>query len=315
MYAQILQIRLSDQRSHSVGHAADTELQAGAVGDLLHDQFRHRLIHFRGSSASAQFSDGRVISLHDVVHLGDMNALLKSSEAAGHVLVDLHDNLLGAFADCHHMGCAGSEVEISVLIHGRHLHHSHTAGSNIVPIVPGQLRIPDRAVVCASPVYQLALDAAHMPGIPAEVLSRVLPLKDCQGLYQNAAPQLYVRQLIGALCQRLIQRVRCGHAPSEIHPVPRADFPYRLIGGYQFLLVFLRKIHFRNPPVFLFLSRPPKYPCPRILASEIPVRERLSKNCHSLILACYAAFYNHFHRDFSGTIYLIYCNNIFHIVK
>ena len=39
--AQVLQVGLSDQSADGVGHAADAQLQAGAVGDLRHDQVCH----------------------------------------------------------------------------------------------------------------------------------------------------------------------------------------------------------------------------------------------------------------------------------
>ena len=124
VYAQILQIRLGNEGAYRVGHAANAKLQAGPVGDLLHNQLCHGLVH-RGGRRAAHFGNGRVFALHNHVHLGNVDPVFRAAQAAGHVLVDLHNDGLGPVAHRPHVGSAGAEIEVAVLVHRRNLEHGH----------------------------------------------------------------------------------------------------------------------------------------------------------------------------------------------
>ena len=103
MDAQVLQVGLGDEGAHGVGHPADAQLQAGAVGDLRENQTRNGLIHLR-SGSGRHLRYRRVVALHDHGNIIDMDADLMAAEADGHVLIHLHDHRVGNLAQGRKLG-------------------------------------------------------------------------------------------------------------------------------------------------------------------------------------------------------------------
>ena len=66
MHAQIPQIGLGDHLADGVGHGADAQLQAGAVGDLGHHKLGYCHIHLIGLTGTAQNIHGRVLPFRDL---------------------------------------------------------------------------------------------------------------------------------------------------------------------------------------------------------------------------------------------------------
>ena len=249
VHAQILQVALGDHLADGVGHRADAQLQAGTVTDLRHHQFGHRHVHLTGGSAAAQLIQSRGLSLHDHVHVVDVDAVLKPAQAHGHVLVDLHDDGLCALAHSLQVGAAGTEIEPAVLVHGGHLEHGHVQALDAVAVIPRQLRIPQGDVIGEALAHGLALDAAHVPGVPAEMLRRIGHIENGGLVGQDTAPDLHVGQLAHPPGQRLIQGIRRADAPAVIHPVAGLDGLDRLVGRCQLLFVHFLVAHVDLPPV------------------------------------------------------------------
>ena len=99
VHAQILQIRLCNQRTYGVRHAANAQLQASAVRNFFYNQLGYGLVDFRRRAAAAHLTDRRVVAFNDHVYIGDVNAFFKAAQTAWHVLVDFYNDLFAGFAD------------------------------------------------------------------------------------------------------------------------------------------------------------------------------------------------------------------------
>ena len=243
MYTQIPQVGLRHHLADGVGHCADAQLEAGAVGDLRHNQTGHRQIHLRGGSAAAKDIHRGILPLYDHIHIADMDTVVKSAKTHGHVLVDFHNNGLGTFADGLQVGTAGAKVKPAVLIHRRDLKHRHIQGLDTVGIVSRQLRIAQGDVKGEARADSLALNAAHMPGVPGEMAGGVGHIKNRRLVGQDAAPDLHIRQLLHPLRQGLVQRDGRTDAPPVVQPVAGFDHLDRLAGGGQLLLILVLIVH------------------------------------------------------------------------
>ena len=254
MHAQVLQIALGDHLADGVGHRANAQLQAGAVGDLGHHQVGDGHIHLGGLAGAAQGLHGRILALHDHVYLADMDAVLKAAQADGHVLVDLHNDGLGAVADGLQVGAAGAEVEVTVFVHGSHLEHGHIQGLDAVAVIAGQLGIAQGDIIGEALLDGFPLNAGHMPGVPDKVVSGVGHIKNSGTACQNTAADLDVGQVSHPLGQGLVQRVGGADAPAVIQPVAGLDHLYGPIGGFQFLLIFFLIAHCTSSYIVIFYA-------------------------------------------------------------
>ena len=236
MHAQILQIRLAEHGAHGVGHTADAQLETGAVGDLLHDELRHRPIHLRGC-AGGQDAHGVVAPLHHHIHLADVDAVVEAAQTAGHILVDLYDDHLGHLTHCLQVGRGQAEIEVAVLIHGCDLEHGHIRRRDMVVVVAGQLGIAHRLVEARAAGDMVALHAAHVVGVIDNMMHRVLNVKDRRLPQADAASDLHILQLRCAASQRLVQHAGVDGTKSVVHPVAGLDDLDRLIRGGQLLTI------------------------------------------------------------------------------
>ena len=254
MYAQILQIGLAEHSAHGVRHAADAQLETCAVGYPLHNEPGHRLVHLGGRTGGLD-THGVVAALHHHVHLADVDAVVEAAQTAGHVLVDLHDDHLGHLAHSLHMGRGQTEVEIAVLVHGRHLKHGHVRRCDMVVVVAWQLGIAHGLVEPGAAGDMMALHAAHVMGIENDVVYRILDVEDSRLPQADAAAYLHILQLRGAAGQRLVQHAGMNGAEPVVHPVAGFDDLHRFVGGGQLLaihLLIIGKRHGNAPPFSCF---------------------------------------------------------------
>ncbi|MPM70691.1 hypothetical protein SDC9_117648 [bioreactor metagenome] len=89
-----------------------------------------------------------------------------------------------------------------------------------------------------------------MCGIPCKMPRRIGNIHHGGTAGDNAAADIYVGQLVRALCQSLIQRVDSTHAPAVINPVSGFDDFDSLVRSLQFLFVCLLIAHEKFLPVF-----------------------------------------------------------------
>ena len=174
-----------------------------------------------------------------------MHAVLHAAQAAGHVLIDLHDDLFGLFAHGTQMGSAGAEVEVTVLIHGGHLEHGHIDGVRALTVVAGQLGITDGGVEGEALGNGLALNAAHVPAVPGHVGSGILDLEDGGHPHQDAAAEVDILQLGQTLCNGSVHCNGGVHSPAVIHPVAAFDQRGSLVSCHFLLRIQFRKIHYK----------------------------------------------------------------------
>ena len=157
MDAQILQIGFCDEGTDCIWHTADTQLQAGTVGDLLYDQLCNGFIHIR-SGSTIQNANLRIVSFYNRINLGNMDAFIEAAETPGHIGIHFHDDVLGCAAHISQMGCTGAKIKVSMLVHGSYLDHDNIH-FYIFPIEAGKLGITHGAVVSKTLINGFALDA------------------------------------------------------------------------------------------------------------------------------------------------------------
>ena len=244
MDGQVLQVGLGDHGADGVGHPADTQLQAGAVGDLGNHQVGHGAVHVSGLTAGAQLGHRGIVPLHHIGHV--LNVDLGAGQAVhpGHIFVDLHNDALGAGHDVGDMRGGQAEVEVAVGVHRSGLKHHHVHGREVLPVETGQLRIAHGGEIAHALGDDLAVDAAAVPGVPGEMVAGVLGLGDLGHPHGDAAADLYVGEFVLALGQGLVQGHRVVGAPGVVHPVAGFDHLDSLLGGGQLLLVHSMIVHF-----------------------------------------------------------------------
>ena len=243
--AQVLQIALGDEAADGVGHTADAQLQAGTVGDLRNDEVCDLQIDLGGGAGSGHLADGRIVALHDAGDLGDMDTVFHTTEAAGHIGVDLHDDLPGLLTDGTQMGSAGAEVEVAVLVHRSHLEDGDVQRVGTLAVVAGQLRIADGGVEREALCDGFALNAAHVPAVPGHVGSGVVDLEDLRHPHQDAAAEIDVFQFGQALGKGGVHGHGGVDAPAVIHPVAALDQRSSLLGSHLFLGIHFHEIHYK----------------------------------------------------------------------
>ena len=241
---QVLQIRLGDHGADGVGHPADAQLQAGAVGDLRHHQVGHGAVHVGGLAAGAQLGHRRVVPLHHIGHVLNIDLGAGQAVHPGHILVDLHDDALGAGHNIGDVGGGQAEVEVAVSVHGSGLEHHHIHRREVLPVETGQFRVAHGGEIAHALGDDLAVDAAAVPGVPGEVVTGVLGLGDLGHPHGDAAADLHVSELVLALGQGLVQGHGVVGAPGVVHPVAGFDHLDSLLGGGQLLLVHSLIVHF-----------------------------------------------------------------------
>ena len=222
VHADVLQVGLGDEGAHGVGHAADAQLQAGAVGDLFHDHAGHDLVHLGGRDGGHD-AQGRVFAFDYVIDFGDVHRFFEAAQAAGHVFVDFNDDLLGPLAHGGHMGGAGAEVEVAVLIHGSYLENGHVQVDGVFAVETGQLGITQGAIESKALFDSLTLDAGHVPGIPDEMVLGVLDFEDLRFHDQDAAVDDQIVQVGHALGQDFVHGPAGGGGPAVIDGVAGFD--------------------------------------------------------------------------------------------
>ena len=242
VHAQVLQVGLGDQGAHGVGHAADAQLQAGAVGDLGDDQVGHGAVHV-GGGHGAQLGDLGVGALDHHGHVLDVHLGLMQAVDIGHILVDFHDDALGPGHHVIAVGGSQGEVEVAVLVHGGRLEHDHVHGVQVLAVEPGQLGVAHGGEPAHALADDLPVDAGAVPGVPGEVVAGVVGLGDLGHPHGHAAADLHVLQLILAGGQGDVQVIGVVGAPGVVHPVAGLDHLHGLGGGGQLALVQCLKIH------------------------------------------------------------------------
>ena len=250
---QVPQVGLGDHGADGVGHTADAQLEAGPVGDLGYHQAGHGPVHVGGLPAGPQLGHRRVVPLHHAVHVPDVDLTAVEAVDPGQAAVDLQDDVPGLLQHVRQLGGGQAEVEVAVAVHGGDLEHGHVH-LHLLPVEPGELGVAHGDEVPHALGGDLAVDAAHVPGVPGKVLPGVLRLGDLRHPHSDAALHLHVVQLVLPGGQGPVQGHRVVGAPAVVHPVPGLHQLHRILRGGSFFLIKRLVVHGLSFP---FVCMPP----------------------------------------------------------
>ena len=251
MHAEILQIGFRNEGAHRIRHTADTQLQAGTVGNLVDDHLGDLPIHIGGSTGGTHAGHGGIIALHNHIHVTNVDLRAGQAVDPRHILIYFHNDGLCVLQHIAQMGSGYGKAEVAVSIHRRDLNHRNVRLCVSVTIEAGQFGITHGAKEAHPLRDDLPVNAAAMPRVPSKVVTGVIRLAYLGHPHGHAAVNLYVKQLVLTGSQRLIQRHRLITAPAIIHPVTGFDNLHRLIGSCQLLLIHFLYSHCHNLHILL----------------------------------------------------------------
>ena len=242
MNAEVLQVRLRDHRTYGIRHAADAQLQAGAVRDFLHDQLCNRLINLGRLAACAHLRHFGV-ALNDHIHLRNVDGILKAAEAARHILVDLNDDNVGHIADGFQVRSLRAEAEPAMCVHRRHLNHGYIDMTDVLAVPARHLGVAQCAVKAEALHACLALNAGHVPRVPGDLVGCIRNIEYRRSAHEYAAAEVYILQLAHAGSKCLVQCNRRTRTPAVVYPVTRFNNLNGFIRRCQLLLIQCSIIH------------------------------------------------------------------------
>ena len=245
VHAQVPDVRLRQPGADHVRHSSDTQLERGAVHDVRNDQVGDFDILLRGL-CNGKLGERLMGALHHIVHLGNVDALIKSAENTGQVFVDLQDDDIRRFQNAPGNAAGTGEVEVAVFVHGRHAHHGHIDRQK-VPVIGRHIAEDHGNIVAQAPVAQLSLIAGAVPAVVDKVFPVRVTFHGPDGTKQQVAPDLDICQFLFPFRQGRIQQGGKAHIGCVVHPIPTFDGLHSLLGRAQLGTVFGHKIHMLLP--------------------------------------------------------------------
>ena len=121
-------------------------------------------------------------------------------------------------------------VEIAVLVHGGHSHHSHVDGEELA-VIPAEVAEHHRVEITQSTVAELALIAGHMPAVVDKVPALGVALHHLDRVEDQIAADLDLAKLILSLGNGGVHQRRKARAHGDVDPVAAFYHPCRFIGG------------------------------------------------------------------------------------
>ena len=217
MDAKIAHRRLLQQRGDRIGHAANANLQAGTIFDLLGDQGCHRAVNLRRFGIG-QFRRWHIIALNHVIHLAAMHAHMRANHAR-HIGQGFDDESLGGFDDGGVPDIDRTKIEIALCIHRRRAQHGDVRARDEAAIVVRDFakmtgQVIDQPLVMLAPVI-----ARKMPVVAGEMCPfRVLFQKGAR-LHAEAIANTYIAERVFACGKGTIKNIRLVEAGAEIEPI------------------------------------------------------------------------------------------------
>ena len=229
MDAQIPQVALCDHLAHRVRQRTNAQLQRGAVHHVLHHVLGD--LHLRLIGGGGLDAGQRAMGpLYDHVHIADMDALVQTAVDPGQIFVDLQNDHVRLVQRGTGGGCGSGKVEIAVLVHGGHSHHSHVDGEELA-VIPAEVAEHHRVEITQSTVAELALIAGHMPAVVDKVPALGVALHHLDRVEDQIAADLDLAKLILSLGNGGVHQRRKARAHGDVDPVAAFYHPCRFIGG------------------------------------------------------------------------------------
>ena len=241
MHAQVPDIRFCQDGTDHIGQGSDSQLQGGAVFDKGHEYLRHLDLLRRGLR-DRRLRKGRMLSLNNIVYVGDMDTLVKPAQNVGQVLIDFQNDDIRLLDDS--LGNAGTagQVKKTVPVHRRHAHHGDIDRQEM-PVIGLQIPEDHGDIIAQSPVTQLSFIGRAMPAVVAEMLPLRIRLHCHDRSKAQVSPDLYIIELIPASGQRSIQERGKAYICPVVNPVPALYDPDSFFRCPAFFLIFCIKIH------------------------------------------------------------------------
>ena len=244
VHAQIFDVRLGDQRADGVGDAADAQLQRGAAGDKGQDMRRDLPIQLRGQRT--RHRGNRPVTLHDTVHILNMDPAALDAPGHRHGGVDLDDDRFCRLQQFLHGAVGEAEGKIALLIHGRHRDHGHIHRRVALAVIAAAVAKEHRRVIGQPPVNILPVEAGAVPEIIGKGMARVV-LHRGHRQHGDGIADLHVPQLARTGGQSPVQRLGEGAGLAVIHPVPVLDQLDCLLRRANFFSIKRPVIHGDSP--------------------------------------------------------------------
>ena len=175
--------------------------------------------------------------LDNHVDVVDVDALAQAAVNPREVLVDLEDHYVGLVERRAGRSVGNREVEVAVLVHGRHAHHGDVHRQEVL-IVGAQIAEDHRVEVAQAAVAELALIAGHVPAVIDKVFARGVALHHLDGFKNQIAADFHAAQLILASGNRLVHQRRERAAHGDVDPVTALDNAGRLVRRTELALIF-----------------------------------------------------------------------------
>ena len=235
MNAEIADIRFGDQRADRVGHAADAELNHGAVDDLVHDVGGGPPVHFI-ERAGRQFEQFAVAALDDVIDIRDVDAFFPAAQRDRQVVVGFDDHDLRGVQNGPGRRIRQRKIEETMPVHRRQLEHGHV---DLQPaaVVRRFVAVHHRNIVDQAGFVPFALQPAEMPATEREGVPIRVDFDHFAGLHREGSADLHILQLIFPPGQRGVQQRRLRQRHPIIDPLPGLNDGYCLLRTAQFGLV------------------------------------------------------------------------------
>ena len=228
VHAEVADAAFQQQRADRIRHAADADLQAGAILDLGCDPARDGAVDL-GRRRVRQLRGRLVVALDDVIDLADVNAVLLAEDvrqAAGH----LDDHHLRALDDRAVPEIGGAEIEVAALVHRTGLENDDVHRINEAAVIVRQLAEVERQVVAPAGVVLLPVVAREMQAEPEEVFAGGIGLQHRTRLQRQAGADLYVLELVLAGGERRVEHVRLAQRHAVVEPHAGPDEARCLLG-------------------------------------------------------------------------------------
>ena len=111
-----------------------------------------------------------MLALHDHVYIADVDTFILAAIDPRQVFIHFQDHNIRLIQHRAGRGIADREIEIPMLIHGRHTHDGHVHREEL-GVIPAQITEHHGDKIAQAPVTELAFIAGQVPA----VINKVLP--------------------------------------------------------------------------------------------------------------------------------------------
>ena len=222
----------SNNAAHGVWHAADPDLQTGAILDFSRNPPRNCAVDL-ARLRIGQFRARLMIALNDEIDLADVHAVV-FAEHVRHLTIDLDDHQLRAFDDRPLPHIRRAKVEVPAVVHRASLKDDDIHGIEKAPVIIRHLSQIQRHVVATAGVVLSAVVGRKMPAEHVEMLAFRIFFDHRAWTHRQAGANLDVLQFVFSRSQRLIENIGLAKRRAVVQPHAGFDEAGSLFRGDRF---------------------------------------------------------------------------------